>query len=376
MRKISSSETVLLHLRNFWNIRGELPTDITQDGISQATNIRRSHIPRILQRMRQSGLVDERAEHVRTLKRRIKTYFLTEVGFKKVQEILTELLKTRITLCRESGDVELSLGEACTLLDMKPSDIINQLTPNDILILSEGIREEFLDREEELAKLKDEFASKAKVIALYGSKGIGKTTIARKFVQELPKNWRIVWYDLSDKTAKDFFAYFSKYLGLKVTVESARLADNLCTSLQGSNTLIVIDGYFQIPDELVDFFSYLAIRIEFVDGLKALFALNEATPSYCRFYKLDSVKSGIVTEMHIKGLDRENCLRLLGDDEIDENSFERLFLMTKGCPLYIKLIRDESIEGLKKNSRFTLPEIKLLIHYMKTKKKNKRSEEN
>jgi hypothetical protein len=46
--------------------------------------------------------------------------------------------------------------------------------------------------------------------------------------------------------------------------------------------------------------------------------------------------------------------------------------MTKGCPLYLKLIREENIEELKEKSRFTLPEIKLMVHY---KKKGEVSEE-
>ena len=37
--------------------------------------------------------------------------------------------------------------------------------------------------------------------------------------------------------------------------------------------------------------------------------------------------------------------------------------MTRGNPLYLKLIRDERLEELRERSRFSMPEIKLLVHY-------------
>lgn len=367
MSKLSSSDTILLHLRNYWNIRGEFPIAITQEGIAQATNIRRSHIPRILQKMKRSGLVEERLGHVEALKRRIKIYFLTEVGFRKTQEILAELLKLRITVLKEAGEMELTLGEACTLLNMKPLDILNLLTPNNMLIVPEDVTQEFLNRQNELDELNGAFHGKAKVIALYGSKGIGKTSLAKRFLRELPENWKILWYNLEDKTSKEFFTYFSRHLGLEED-EPTALADEVCSVLRRTNTFMIFDGYFQIEDELVDFFSYLVKKIEYVDGIKAFFIVNEATPSYCRFYKLDSIKRGLVQEIRIKGLDKGSTLRLLGVDDIEENAFNRIYLMTKGCPLFIKLIRDENINQLKNNSRFAPPEIKLLIHYKKQRK--------
>jgi DNA-binding MarR family transcriptional regulator len=372
MSDLSSADMILVHLMAYWNIRGDLPKAVTQDGISKATRIRRTHVPRILKKMKESGLVDEQFGHVKSVKRRLKTYSLTQKGYRTAEEVYQDLSDMEITVSRESGDTRLKFGEASGSLKMKPLEILNQLTPNKMLIMPDLREEEFLDRINELNDLKKAFFSGSNVIAIYGSLGIGKTSLAKRLLRDLPKTWKTVWYDLSGKTPQEFFSYFSSFLGLKVVIEVPRLADNLCNALNRTNTLIIFDGYFEVPEEIVDFFLYFARRIETVEGFKAIFTVNEATPSYCRFYKMDSVQKGAVREIRLKGLDKETSLDLLRAKQMDRQDFNRIYLMTKGCPLYLKLIREENIEELKEKSRFTLPEIKLMVHY---KKKGEVSEE-
>jgi hypothetical protein len=302
---------------------------------------------------------------VKSVKRRLKTYSLTEKGYRAAEEVYQNLSKMEIIVSRESGDTKLKFRDACDLLKLKPLEILNQLTPNKMLIMPEFREDEFLDREIELNELKKAFFSGSNIIAIYGSIGIGKTALAKRLLRDLPGTWKTVWYDLSGKSPAEFFQYFSSFLGLKVVIDLPRLADNLCNALHRTNTLLIFDGYFQVPEEIVDFFSYFTRRIETVEGFKALFTINEATPSYCRFYKMDSIERGVVREIRMKGLDEENSLTLLGTKEMDRQDFNRIYLMTKGCPLYLKLIRDEKIDELKAKSRFSLPEIKLMVHYKK-----------
>jgi hypothetical protein len=315
--------------------------------------------------MKEAGLVDEQFGHVKSVKRRLKIYNLTEKGYREAEKNLKELSEMKITVSRESGDTTLGFGEACDLLKMKPLEILNQLTPNKMLIMPEFREDEFLDRDIEMNALKKAFFSGSNIIAIYGSTGIGKTALAKRLLRDLPETWKTVWYDLSGKSPQEFFSFFSAFLGLKVVIDVPRLADNLCNTLHRTNTLLIFDGYFQVPEEIVDFFSYFTRRIETVEGFKALFTINEATPSYCRFYKIDSIESGVVREIRMKGLDEASSLTLLGTKQMDKQDFNRIYLMTKGCPLYLKLIRDEGIEELKQKSRFTMPEIKLMIHYKK-----------
>ena len=52
---------------------------------------------------------------------------------------------------------------------------------------------------------------------------------------------------------------------------------------------------------------------------------------------------------------------MLGNPNIAEEALRRIYLLTKGCPLYLKLIREGDAEALKARSRFTTAEVNLLL---------------
>src|SRR5205809_239471 len=63
-----------------------------------------------------------------------------------------------------------------------------------------------------------------------------------------------------------------------------------------------------------------------------------------------------------RGLDREGGRAMLGHPTIDPEALRRVYLLTKGCPLYLRAIREGDEETLRANSRFTKAEIRLLIY--------------
>jgi len=60
-------------------------------------------------------------------------------------------------------------------------------------------------------------------------------------------------------------------------------------------------------------------------------------------------------------LAHEESRELLGTPDIAEEALRRIYLLTKGCPLYLELIREGDAKGLKARSRFTTAEINLLL---------------
>jgi len=97
-------------------------------------------------------------------------------------------------------------------------------------------------------------------------------------------------------------------------------------------------------------------------GGKLLILAQEATPAYCRFYGRKDVEAGLIAERHLRGLDPEGCRAMLGKPDIEEEALRRVFLLTKGCPLYLRAIREGDEATLQAHSRFTKAEIRLLLY--------------
>ena len=66
-------------------------------------------------------------------------------------------------------------------------------------------------------------------------------------------------------------------------------------------------------------------------------------------------------ELRLRGLSVEATRRLLGNPSISEESLKQVYLLTKGCPLYLTLIRDGDSARLREVSRFTVAEVRLLM---------------
>ncbi|MGB2825162.1 MAG: hypothetical protein WBC49_00800, partial [Thermoplasmata archaeon] len=73
------------------------------------------------------------------------------------------------------------------------------------------------------------------------------------------------------------------------------------------------------------------------------------------------VESGAVREIKVRGLDEASAKKLLGNADIEAEAFRRVYLMTRGQPLLLKMLRDDDAEGLKKNSVYTAEEIRYLL---------------
>lgn len=362
---LTSSEKILLLLKDYWNVRGP-PEEVTQKGIASSIGIRRSHVPRSLKRLIEEGLVEEASGRIRGRGRRVKVYSLTEKGMRRASEISRSVKDEEVILDGEKT----TIGQVCEARGLKLLEVLRSTSSNGILLLEEKKieAEEFLNRKEELSKLKEWFQSKVPLLVVYGPVGIGKTALVREFLKkvDLPVFWRDIQENfevmdivrpLSDFLAKMNREKLKECLGgnLDVVLKSLR------EDLERCGCVLVFDGYFEVKDEVVDFFSNLVQSLEGLTGAKLLIVAQKATPSYCRFYDKRALEKGLVRELHLKGLDLENSKKLLGAEKIEEEALRRIYLLTKGCPLYLELIRKEDAQELKRRSRFTDAEIRLLL---------------
>ena len=367
---------MLVHLFDYRKIQTDLPPDITQAGIATSVGIRRSHIPRSVRMLMEEGAIEERRERVHGAGRRLKMYFLTEKGYRRAANIRNQIGGRKITVRSSSGETELPVSEASGVYEMSYTEILKNLGPEDVLDTTQMPpkavigKTELVNRQAELLHMREWLAGKVPVLALYGHLGYGKSSLVRTLLDGA-EGWRVFWKDLSeDDDATDVlkplvhFATGKRGSSVRKLLEEGNFDGTMTAlgkELRDSSSLLVFDNYSIVGEDLVDAFNALAHLLSGIEKAKMIVVAQEATPAYCRFYDRKMTEGGVVDEMHLKGLSQEDSKIVLGNPRIEDEAMRRIYLLTKGNPLFLTLMREGNGEELKKRSRFTTPEIQLLM---------------
>jgi hypothetical protein len=190
---------------------------------------------------------------------------------------------------------------------------------------------------------------------------MGKTAVGWAFAETVPKS---AWIELPDgSTLPEFATSITMAAGAKplVKVDPESVADAIALPYARGSKLVVIDGYGDVEESIVDAMRAF-LRKSKPTGGKLLVLAQESTPAYCRFYSKKEIDRGEVVERHLRGLDAEGCRALIGRADIDEEALRRIYLLTKGCPRYLQAIREGDEATLRTHSRFTTAEIRLLLY--------------
>ncbi len=355
---LTAAERVLVHLHERWNAK-EPSREMTQAGIADGAHVIRSHVPRTVKVLLEEGLVESRDARLLGHARRTTVYALTPAGVRRAREVL-DSIEARLV---DVDGRRTTLGEARKVLGLTAVEAVIALDERGRLAGHAPPTEaaELLQRDEDLAFLRRWLAGPARAAVVYGSRGMGKTALGRAFSRNVS---RALWIDLHpEDTVESFATMIGQAAGTEV--EDPRDPSSAAAVLLGcfaaGTRLIVLDGYGDVAEGIVD-----AVRA-FVAGPAAgtprlLVLAQETTPVYCRFYGESERRDGHVVERHLKGLDLEGCRTLLGNPAIRDEDLRRIYLLTKGCPLYLQCIREGDEYGLQQNSRFTRAEIRLLIY--------------
>lgn len=355
--ELTAAERVLLHLHVFWNVR-EPGREGTQAGIAEGARLLRSHVPRTLKALQAEGFVDARDARLLGRTRKVRVYALTESGVRRARQILGEVDATRIEIEGRAT----TLGEARRDLGLQPLpalaavDAHGRMQPR----VTDLERPTLLQRQEDLAFLQRWFAGAAPIAVVYGSRGMGKTVLGWAFAEGIPRS---VWMAIGPGADLESFAdSLARSTGERAADpdQPESVSASLAHVFAGERKLLVLDGYDEVEEGVVD---ALAGFLRGSRGRPKLLVLaQESTPAYCRFYSKSDVDGGRVAERHLRGLDLEGCRAMLGRPTIDAEALRRVYLLTKGCPLYLRAIREGDEETLRVNSRFTKAEIRLLIY--------------
>jgi len=356
---LTSAERVLVHLHGQWNAK-EPSRAMTQAGIADGAHVLRSHVPRSLKLLLEEGLAESREARLLGHARRTTVYALTPSGVARARELL-ETIDARTV---EVDGRTTSLGEARRVLGLTPVEALAAVDERGRLSGHAPPSEErdLLQRDEDLAFLRRWRTGGARVAVVYGSKGMGKTALARAFTRTVARTF---WINLAPQdTLESFSVSIGDATGAEVDDprDPASGALAIAAAFGAGAKLGVVDGYGEIPEGIVDALRVFVRVAPERTELKLLILAQETTPAYCRFYAEAERKAGLVVERHLKGLDLEGCRRMLGNPAIQDEDLRRIFLLTKGCPLYLQYIREGDEYGLRQNSRFTKAEIRLLLY--------------
>jgi ATP/maltotriose-dependent transcriptional regulator MalT/DNA-binding MarR family transcriptional regulator len=385
---ITIDNKILLHILALGHLdeSGEIPITLTQSGIANAINTPLGSVSRALKKLIDSGLLVEKLYHIRGKKRRQIAYFLTLSGEEHILKFSDKLASKIIKVKDEDGNIDfIPISQVMQKIGKKVKmiDIVNHFTKYEYVELktiSQQLKEksekgpekgflikhlermpkirQFYDRTKELNYLYKNMKLSS-VIVIHGIAGIGKSTLAAKFIERYVDSRNIFWYRFQEwDSVRNILVPIGNFLAdmdrkkLKYYLDSTPNIDYfdviniLKTDLNQSNTIIVFDDFQRVGDRIIQFFSSLAEHLEDIDN----FFMLVLSRSLMRFYNRRDVSlRNLIKELRLEGLDREGSRQLVKPKALDKASFDKLYKLTNGHPLALELI--ESADDLKYSTR-------------------------
>jgi DNA-binding MarR family transcriptional regulator len=377
--KLPAKERILIYLHE--NIKEQLPIKekfprvFSMEGIIEKTDLSQPLVSYATGALMRAGLLEKKRQYVEATGRFRSFYFLTAEGIMRAKYLENYVGQLVISI-REKDKIKdfkildliehlkkLSKKQAVEPMDSREiisyTNILKNIFPEGVLDLkllfapkkyidySEKRPEikYFVGREKEIRKIKEFIRGKTKILCVKGIAGIGKTTLLSKFVENLEMN--IFWHRFTEfSTLRGLLTKISGFLskmdrrklenylkGERFEVEEILIS--LEEGLKGSNTLFVFDDFQKARKEIVDFFcSFKDLETD----VKTVIIGRTIQ----RFYdRRDVIVKKNIMETVIGDLDKESSIKLLKHRKI-EKDLERLYFVTKGHPLMLKLITPET----------------------------------
>ncbi|MFQ5884001.1 MAG: ATP-binding protein [Thermoplasmata archaeon] len=389
-RTITINEKILIHLKESPPLRDSIdaPYALTQHGISENVGIRINHVSRAMKALRKDGFVEDVSARVRGEVRKRKAYTLTDSGLSK-SEKLKKKVASKIVLLRKDGfEKELPVNEALeemgnatttALLRMVDSegvvDVSEEEKAEKLVVFSKGLPKEepFYGRKGELAVLEEWLESrKEKILSLAGGRGMGKTSIAlRAYHEWIPKR-NTFWFSFQEwetgasflEALSDFFkdmgkAHLTNHLKPGKKIDLWEVSGSVERDLGESKNVLILDEYPSKGKETETLLSIIMEAIARTENTKMLITQSTRSVPNRREYLV----RGVLAEMDLLGLDKKSCEHLLSR-KISSSEFDKIYRLTEGNPLHVKLMEAGKVEELIDTKDYT-PEELALLKYMK-----------
>ncbi|MCK5396619.1 MAG: ATP-binding protein, partial [Thermoplasmata archaeon] len=369
---LKKREQALLHLLEFQEEENErtAPRSMTQDGISDGIGIQKKHVPRITNQLIELNQVTERKVHVPGKKQRVKAYYLTGNGWTNASNMKEQLLDYRVEISDKVGASQIvQLSHAPEILGLHLSfvELIKLVSGNIIdyqnaveidaqkkhakIVLTEEpfIQPYFFGRNRELEELRELVGSRELgTVYVTGPSGIGKTSLMKKLGSELKIRWNIFSFRFDERTSlRGFLKGLSNFLnrigceGLKshmelnISQDMEELILIIQRDIQNVEALLLLDNTHKMNRDITKFISRLIENRP--PGLGLMFFGID-----CSNVSHSARKSPV--EIKLEGLDRQESISLLRHrGDVSESSFDMIYKLTSGNPLFLELINIENI---------------------------------
>jgi len=367
---LSVNERVLLHLSRFAADvpPEEHPQECSQAGIASSIGISRTHVPRAVKSLVKEGLVEELRARVSGHDRRMSVYSITAEGVRRASKLWGALSGVMFTMRSPDKTEEAKVEEIEKMVGRKRAIALVARARAGVIEMSDRRRptvkdlddapdiRDFLGRKDELEAMGAFMESDSDLLVVLGNRGYGASSLARRFVEALDDH-NVLWVPLPACSGPD------DIVGrlLQFVRRFAPEAGDPFDALGIADTVIVFDGYHAVSEVTVEFFADMVDRL---DEAKVVITAREDTPAYNWFYHKKEVECGKVQELRLKGLDHDSAKSLLGNPRIEQDAFRRVYMMTRGSPNILRMLRGKDFEGLKKNTVFTAEEIRYLLFLM------------
>ncbi len=378
---VSQNERLLIHLMEFDEHRDEpdVPLAVCQEGIAQRLHIQVHAVSRALSSLQAEGLVNGRLAHVRGAPKRRKTYFLTEKGHQTAHSIRDQLLKGRVIFEENGRTVEINLSEISDRLSTGRGgtipflNLVDHACENDILRLGtilamygvgekvrqcvtvgigRPIAETLFGRDAELGHLLERIGDDSThSILISGMAGIGKTSLASRFFEDLSGKNHVFWYSLhawdTEERVLSVLTSFLKSFGRSEASECVKrgyslgdLFTPLVSDLNGTGAVIFLDDVHKASDSLQSLLSVLQDAVG-ASGSSKLVLMSRSRP---QFYSKASAGS---YEIELKVLDDTSARRYAEIAKAADPA--RVVSMSRGHPLLLSLMSRGGITAVTQN---------------------------
>jgi hypothetical protein len=372
---LSVNERILVHLKDFTTDPESegAPIGQTQEGIADAVGIKINHVPRATNSLMGDTYIDESLVHVGGLKRKRKAFFLTPRGSELAVKIIDQLKKQKI-LFRDSSGLEhtehlheiLFKARGITISHLilayfregviLESSLSGAPSPSYITILPERPQTDtFVDRTEEAGFIRARIRSGSPLTVVSGIKGIGKTALVLRALKEFEGSKNILWYSLHEwDSARNLLEQMAenhvrlgrnglkKYLRQYKDTDLGLAFASLFKDLQDSESVLVFDSIFDLKRETLQLLYMLCEHSHKLNNISIVLITRDRqslSPTPC----LGTLGPN---DLVLKGLDRASAMELLGSMGVPPDVAGRVFAMTQGHPLALKLVNSDEIMKL------------------------------